>query len=197
MDEQERPTFTIAAIIPAAGRSARMGAPKQLLHVDGRPMLVGIVDALLGGGIARVTIVLSTALREKVAPLPPLASFALNDDPHTEMIDSIRIGLTASGVADGYLICPSDTARITAVDVRRCVDAFKQAPDRIVIATHGGRRGHPIVFPASLAMTVRSQECDGGLNQLSRNRPQLMHEVACDAATLANVNTPADYERLR
>jgi molybdenum cofactor cytidylyltransferase len=177
-----------------------MGTPKQLLHVDGKPMLLAIVDALLGGGAARVTVVASSALRDQFPPFPPRVDFALNDDPQTEMIDSLRIGLAipAQADADGYLICPSDAARITAADVRRCVGAFAETPDRIVLATHAGRRGHPMIFPASLADVVRSAECDAGLNHLARNRPQLVREVACDSpGTIANINTPADYEKLK
>ena len=189
--------MTLIGIIPAAGRSGRMGAPKQLLHVDGRPMIVGIVEALVGGDVARVIVVTSTALREKLPHLSSAVGFAMNDDPRTNMIDSVRIGLTASPRADGYVVCPSDAAGLTAVDVRRCVDAFAETPDRIVIAAHGDRRGHPMIFPASLADAVSSSECDGGLNLLARNRPQLVREVACASpGTVANVNTPADYQQL-
>ncbi len=187
----------IVAVIPAAGRSGRMGTPKQLLHVDGKPMLLGVVDALLGGGVDCVTIVASTAVRALLPPLPPEVVVALNDKPDTAMIDSIRIGLDASPVGDGYVVCPSDAARITAADVRRCVNAFAEAPDRIVIATHNAKRGHPTLFPTSLVGVVHSPECDGGLNHLARSRPQLVREVACDSpGTVSNVNTPADYEKL-
>lgn len=197
MHDAEPAASTITAIIPAAGRSGRMGRPKQLLDVDGKPMLLGIVDALLGGGATRITVITSSALREKLPPLPPLVGVAVNDDPRTEMIDSIRIGLTSSGPSDGFLICPSDAAGITAGDVQRCIAAFAETPDRIVIATHAGRRGHPTIVPAALAVVVQSAECDTGLHHLARNRPQLVREVACDSpGTVTNVNTPADYEKL-
>ncbi|HEV2294477.1 MAG TPA: nucleotidyltransferase family protein [Tepidisphaeraceae bacterium] len=189
---------SVAAIVPAAGRSGRMGTPKQLLDLDGKPMLLGIVEALLAGGAARVTVVASSPLLQKFPAFPSAVTIAINDDPQTEMIDSIRIGLAASVGFDGYLVCPSDAAKIAAADVRRCIDAFTATPDRIVIATHNGRRGHPLLFPASLAAVVHASECDAGLNQLARNRPQLVREVKCDSAgTITNVNTPADYEKLR
>ena len=188
----------VIAIVPAAGRSARMGTPKQLLHVDGKPMLLGVVDALLGGGVARVVVVTNSAIREALPSLPPRVDVALNDDPKTQMIESIRIGLAASPAADGFLVCPSDAARITATDVRRCIEAFAETPGRIVIATNDGTRGHPMIFPQSLAAVVQSAECDAGLNQLSRHRPQLVREVICDSpGTVSNVNTPADYEKLK
>src|SRR5688572_22332476 len=171
----------VVAIVPAAGRSGRMGTPKQLLRVDGKPMLLGIVDALLGGGVSSVTVVASTTLVEKFPPLPPGVAIAINNDPQTEMIDSIRMGLAASEPADGYLVCPSDAARLAANDVRRCIDAFAKSPDAIVIATHGGRGGHPIIIPALLRDAVQSRECDVGLNQLARNRPQRVQRVECDS----------------
>ena len=197
MQDTEKPT-SVVAIIPAAGRSGRMGTPKQLLHVDGKPMLLGIVDALLGGGVTRVVVVTNSAVREALQSLPPHVAVVLNDDPKTQMIESIRMGLTSSPSADGYLVCPSDAARITAGDVRRCIDAFAETPNRIVVATHDGRRGHPMIFPQSLATVVQSAECDAGLNSLSRNRPHLVREVACHSpGTVSNVNTPADYEKLK
>jgi molybdenum cofactor cytidylyltransferase len=187
----------VAAIVPAAGGSERMGALKPLLHVGGKPMLLGVVDALLQGGVSRVTLVASPQLRDQLNDLPPAVGVTVNDHAGSEMIDSIRIGLAASetvGAADGCLVCPCDAAGITGADVRRCLEAFAAAPDRIVIAAHAGRRGHPLIFPASLAGAVRSAECDAGLNRLARDRPHLVREVPCDSpGTTANVNTPADY----
>ncbi len=176
-----------------------MGAPKQLLPVRDKPMLLGVVDALLAGGCDAVVIVAHSDVRNALPPLSdPRVRFALNDDASSEMIDSVRIGLSAEHHAGGYLVCPCDAAGITPDDVRRCVEAFRDTPDRIVIATHGGRKGHPMIYPGSLAGVVNSPECDTGLNRLARNRPQLVRLVACDSpGTIANVNTPADYERVR
>jgi molybdenum cofactor cytidylyltransferase len=188
---------SVVAIVPAAGRSGRMGTPKQLLRVDGKPMLLGIVDVLLDGGVSWVTVVASNPLCEQLPSLPSRVGLVLNEDPRTEMIDSIRIGLASSPGADGYLVCPSDAARIAAADVRRCVEAFSRSRDSIVIATHNGRGGHPVIIPASLRDAVQSPECDAGLNHLARNRPGRVRTVACDSpGTITNVNTPADFEKL-
>jgi CTP:molybdopterin cytidylyltransferase MocA len=197
-----QPNTVVAGIVPAAGGSGRMGRPKPLLEVEGRPMLLGVLYALLEGGVAGVTVVAGRDLQPHFAQMPAGVRVALNDDPKSEMIDSVRIGLaelaaSAAAAAAGYLVCPCDAAGITPADVRRCVGAFAEAPDHIVIATHAGRRGHPMILPASLVPVVCSAECDGGLNRLARNRPQLVREVPCDSpGTIANVNTPADYARL-
>jgi len=188
----------VVAIVPAAGRSGRMGTMKQLLDVGGVPMVTHVVEALRAGGADEVIVVANPKLDEALVDPPRDVRVVINDDPETEMIDSVRLALNASAGADGWLICPCDAAGITLQDVRRCVDAFAATPDRIIVATHNGKRGHPMIFPASLAEVVRSPECDGGLNQLARNRPQLIRTIECDSpGTVANVNTPQDYERLR
>ena len=43
-DKRDLPN--VFAIVPAAGRSRRMGRPKQLLEIDGVPMLLGVVRQL-------------------------------------------------------------------------------------------------------------------------------------------------------
>lgn len=189
----------IIAIVPAAGRSARMGTMKQMLPVNGLPMVMQVLDALLGGGADEVILVAHEALRAALPDLPPRVRIVANDDPDTAMIDSVRIGTAAAGEHPaGILVCPADAAGVAAGDVRRCIDAFRASPDRIVIATHHRRRGHPLIFPALLAEGVRSGECDTGLNQLARNRPALVRTVECDSpGAVANVNTPEDYQRLR
>src|SRR5687768_17767520 len=61
----------VVAIVPAAGRSSRMGAPKQLLPVRDKPMLLGVIDAVRGGGADDVVLVTHSELREA---LPDLSS---------------------------------------------------------------------------------------------------------------------------
>ena len=179
-----------------------MGTSKQLLDVGGRPMVLGVIDALLAGGVSRVILVVNAEVEARFrGGLPAQVLLARNDDRDSGMIESIRIGLVAAERDDppptGYLVCPCDAAGLTASDVRRCIAAFAESPERIIVATFAARRGHPVIFPASLAEVVRSAECDGGLNHLVRNRAGNVGEVACESlGTVANVNTPADYERL-
>ena len=189
-------TPRIVAIVPAAGRSARMGTVKQLLNVGGRPMLLGVLETLRAGGADELVLVTHSKLRDQLGTLPRDLRIAINDDSGSTMIDTIRIGMDAAPPCDGNLVCPADAAGITAEDVRRCAAAFRESPHLIIIAGHDGRRGHPVIFPHALAEVVRSRECDPGLNMLARSHPHLVRVIPCAASALANVNTPEDYDRL-
>jgi molybdenum cofactor cytidylyltransferase len=49
----------IAAVVPAAGLSVRMGRPKLTLPVDGGTVIASVVQALLEGGVDTVVVVVS------------------------------------------------------------------------------------------------------------------------------------------
>ena len=66
----------IAAVVPAAGRSQRMGRPKLLLPIDGEPLIVRVVTALREGGAERVVVVAPPAESEGGPAVAALASQA-------------------------------------------------------------------------------------------------------------------------
>jgi len=214
----------VFAIVPAAGRSQRMGAAKQLLDFRGRPMLLSVLEPLLESSITRLVLVtrhriaaalgLETTHGEALQRRQPVASpavqgaarsgrltVAYNEDERTEMIESVRIGLRALrqsgtiGPGDGLLVCPGDQPEITSRDFEACVSAFFEDPERIVIATHAGRRGHPIVFPSSLQLFVESSACDRGLNALPRAHPGRVRLLECASrGVVQDIDTPDDYQ---
>ena len=135
--------------------------------------------------------------------LPSATLVVLNDDPATEMIHSIRMGLDAWAGRmqihshDGILIVPGDQPGIPPHCIQACVARFVGAPASIVVAAWQGRNGHPLIFPAALADFVQSPRCESGLRELPRAHPDRVRVVKCDSpAVVRNVNTPADYEQL-
>ena len=127
----------------------------------------------------------------------------LNNDETSEMIDSIRLGLDAwsrqveFSPRDGVLIYPADQPGITPSAIDACIDAFRINPNRIIVASHAGWRGHPLIFPAALIPFARSRACAEGLNALPQAHPNLVQVVECDSpAVTRDLDTPADYRRL-
>src|ERR1700722_18805253 len=153
-----RSTIFPFALVPAAGKSRRMGAPKLLLDLGGRTVIARVLAALSQAGLAERIAVLhpqDEALRREVerhggrALLPPT--------PPPEMRDSIAFGLrhvaqemAASGEeadpSSPWLLIPADHPVVLAETVTMLLEAAGRNPGRILVPTHDDRRGHPTLF---------------------------------------------------
>lgn len=167
-------------------------------------MLADVLDALAASAIDGIALVTHAAITRQLEVARWSAVFVVpNEDESSEMIDSVRMGLTAWHARraprdhDGFLVCPADQPGISTADFNACIAAFRAAPDRILTASRDGRRGHPLIFPASLADFVRSPACDAGLNRLPRAHPDRVQLVACASPGVTrDLDTPADYRAL-
>ncbi len=197
----------VLAIVPAAGRSRRMGLDKQLLDIGGQSMLAGVLDVLERSRVCSVTLVTHSGITAHIETNRfAKLSVVINDDQKSHMIDSVRMGIAAAchgrvgremAPSDGFLILPADQPGIDAADIDRCIAVFSTDATRIVIATHGERRGHPMIFPASLEPFVRSDACDGGLNALPRTHADRVTTVPCGSpGVVRDIDTPDDYKKL-
>jgi molybdenum cofactor cytidylyltransferase len=196
----------IAAIVPAAGRSTRMGRPKMLLPIDGQTLIARVVTALYSGGVHRVIVVAPPADAPEgpeIASESARAGAAVVVPPArpAEMRDSVEIGLAA--LADGapvarVVISPGDTPGITPDLVARLLARAEQSPRSIVVPACAERRGHPVVLPWELAALVPKLPPDLGVNTLARLHPGCLVELPVPAEDLAgDVNTPDDLLRWR
>ncbi len=195
---------SIHAIIPAAGRSSRMGRPKQLMEVAGRPMLLAVVEPIaMCPAVTAAVIVTNSMVASSFELAGPKLSVVLNDEPDAEMIDSVRLGVVQLqrehdlAPDDGILICPGDQPGLTTDDIARCCQAFAQTPGKIIIAAHDGKRGHPMIFPASMIPYVMSNACDVGLRELPQaHEGRVVTTELPSPAIVRNINTPEDYRGL-
>ena len=200
-------TIHIAAIVPAAGSSQRMGSPKLLLEFEGRPLIAHVVSALLDGG-ARPVIVVAPPFDAPEGPQIAEAATragAVVVAPEirpAEMRDSIELALAELGRSaeppTAVVLAPADSPKIDGPIVARLMAAWRERPESIVIPTSGGRRGHPIVLPWRLARTIADLPPDVGVNALVARHADEVHEVEIGGeAVVTDLDTPEDLRRIR
>jgi molybdenum cofactor cytidylyltransferase len=211
------PITPVYGIVPAAGLGRRMGRAKQTLPFRGSTMVGSVVRTLLDAGLDTVVLVTRSELVTRLGlPIDKRLSVAVNDDASSQMIDSIRIGLSAlfdDGAASGgakedkpslvdratdctgILVVPGDMPGLGVATCSLCVETYRREPTKIIVAARDGRRGHPLIFPAALRQAVR--QLDGGLNallDLYRDRVQLVETG--DPAALEDVDTWDQFRSL-
>jgi molybdenum cofactor cytidylyltransferase len=195
----------IAALVPAAGHSRRMGAPKLALEVAGRSVIEHVVEALRAAGAAPVLVVLAP----HVAFLGELAARAGAEvlrlpEATPDMRATVEAGLgwleerCRPGESDAWLLAPADHPALDAGVVRRLIEARQQRPDRsIFVPTWRGRRGHPALIGWGHVAGIRARPRGEGLNVYFRARADAVCEVPVEsAAVVEDLDTPEDFARL-
>src|SRR5687768_7499975 len=118
---------SLHAIVLAAGASTRFGSPKQLVRVDGRPLLHAAVSRAVDVAGHSVSVVLGAHAAE-LAPLlrHSAASVVINRDWNEGMASSIRAGIARlPGSCNGVMLVLADQAAVTAEDLRRLAAAWR------------------------------------------------------------------------
>jgi molybdenum cofactor cytidylyltransferase len=189
----------ISGVVLAAGTSSRLGRPKQLLELQGRPLLQHVVDAAEGSGLDEVVVVLGHEA-ERIASaleLPPGARVAVNEDYEAGQSASLRTGLSSlDSRADAAAILLGDQPGLTSAAIRKVLDAFRESDAAIVRALWQGTPGHPVVLARTEWESVRKLEGDRGARDLiaGSERAEL---IEMDEPPVADVDTWEQYERLR
>ncbi|MDR3623305.1 MAG: NTP transferase domain-containing protein [Paludisphaera borealis] len=200
-------TTTIAAIVPAAGSSRRMGSPKLLLEFEGRPLIARVVSALLAGGARPVIVVTPPPDAPEGPPLAEASSRAgavvvAPESRPAEMRDSIELAVAelerSAEPPQAVVLAPADSPMLDGSIVARVLACWRERPEAIVIPTAGGRRGHPIVVPWRLARTIADLPSDVGVNALVANHAADVVEIEVgDESVVTDLDTPDDLRRLQ
>lgn len=188
----------LAAVIPAAGMSSRMGAFKPLLPFGGETVIEASVgNALSAADKAAVVLgkrggeikeLLLTRFRERLI-------FTENPDyASTDMLCSVRIALRALGDCGGFFIAPADMPLLSPAVYRLLADSFTD-DDEILIPAVGGKRGHPPLIAARLIPAVLAYDGTDGLRGFYRTHRVREIPVA-DKGALTDIDTPVDYRTL-
>ncbi len=189
-----------AAILLAAGESARMGRPKPLLVWGDETLVEYQVRQFRDAGCDPVIVVLG-AHEDAVRPLVHRAgALALINELYAEgRASSVRVGAGALGEdVDRALVLNVDQPRPASVHTH-LLAAASAANAAIAVPVHDGRRGHPVVFDRSLFPELREvREATEGMREVMQRHEADILEVPFDTVVVTlDMNRPEDYEAAR
>ena len=184
------------ALLLAAGASTRLGRAKQLIEIDGEPLLRRMARALLGTSPHTLVVVLghdATALRNCVGDLPLQCIVA--PDYAEGLAASLRTGISAlPAECDGALVALTDQPALDARHLLALRDAWRAAPKYAIASAYAGVLGVPAMLPRAWFDDVMRVRGDTGARALLRERGAQV--IAVDAPTLASdLDTPNDLVR--
>jgi len=183
----------IHVVVLAAGASTRFGSTKQLVRVNGRPLLHTIVGRAAELAGHSVTVVLGAHAGE-LAPLlkHSPASVTVNREWSEGIASSIREGIAHTPpTADGVLILLADQAAVTVEDLRRLASTWRRNPSSLVAAQYAGRFGVPAIFPRWCFRELIELRGDRGAQTLLQRHVDRLVRIPMPSAEL-DIDRPED-----
>lgn len=193
------------AVLPAAGKSSRMGRPKLTLRLGERTVLEHVLAALRQAEIEHILVVVGPGVPEAAALAEAAGANVYRLSEETSgMRATVEHGLRwleerfQPRPDDAWLLTPADHPTLTAAVVRSLEEAWKTHPQcSLFVPTHQGRRGHPLLLSWAHVPHIRQLPAEQGLNIYIRQRVAETLEVpVANPGVLGDLDTPEDYERL-
>ncbi len=180
----------IGAVVLAAGSSTRMGRPKSEMTIGPHgPAFIDTILAILdASGISAVRVVVAPGHERRDV------HHVLNPDPAAGMLSSILCGLRAlpEGL-DAVFVWPVDHPLVARETVVAMIAAFRTGDAPLVVPTHEGRRGHPVLFAARLLPALRRADPSRGAVAVVKAHDDRLELAVDDPGVLCDIDTPEDY----
>lgn len=188
--------MTTALLVLAAGRSTRLGRPKQLLPFRGRTLLDVVLDTARAVAVDQRLVALGGAVDEVRATVD-LSGFevVVNDAPATGCSSSIAAAVPALAPAtDVMVLVLGDQPGVGAETVEALLAGRGDAP--LAVCRYDDGVGHPFAFGRATLPDLGSLHGDKAVWKLLEQRADEVVEVRVPGPVPLDVDTQEDYERL-
>lgn len=154
----------LAAVILSGGASRRMGSPKALVSFEGRPFLEHLLEVVQHPriGVRRVVLGADAGPIAQAIHLTP-DEVVVNPDWEQGQLSSIHAAMDSLPAGtDGMMLCLVDHPLVSASLVHELTELFYSTRAPVVVPVYEGKRGHPVIFSASVYQELRQAPLEKG-----------------------------------
>ena len=192
---------TTAIIILAAGRSARLGKPKQLLCYKGKNLLIHAVDEALATGCQNVFVILGSdsELFKKELLLKPVQIIE-NKEWQEGIASSIRCGLEnikeQLPLTENVLLMVCDQPYVNSALLLNLIEKKQDSGMPIVASFYENTKGTPALFDKKFFQSLIELKGDKGARKIIEDNPDRTTSVQFSEGK-TDIDTEEDYELLK
>jgi molybdenum cofactor cytidylyltransferase len=192
--------MTSSGLVLAAGGSRRMGRPKQLLPVNGRPLLGVVVSQVCASRLDEVVVVLG-GHAEEIAAVVDMgrARAVVNPDYAAGLSSSLQAGIAAMGEeVERVIIVLGDQPDVSSSLLDTLLDLQETSGRPAASLSFDGLLHPPVVLDRSLWSGLAELQGDVGCRALIRGRPELVAALPMVGRTghPIDIDTLDDYHEL-
>ncbi len=185
--------------LDAASEDPCLHTIKQLLELDGEPLVRRAARAALDSRLGQVLVIVgcrAEAVSERVGDLP--VEIVTNPDFEEGQSSSVRAALPRIDPRAGAaMFIPCDQPFLDGGTIDRILARHEATGAAIVVPVAEGRRGAPVLFARPLFAELGRIVGDAGGRQLfERHRASVVEVELPSELPLQDIDTPADFRRL-
>lgn len=183
----------IGCILMASGSAMRYGGNKLLAPFYSKTVIECTMDALPHKLFSTVLVVTGSKQIEQFAHARGFETVK-NNFPNLGVCHTIKLGLQALPTVQACLFCVGDQPLVSKSSIEKLVHEYQSG---IFALAYNGKRGNPVLFPASLFPELMSLSSQQSGSTVIQAHPELLHllEVQNDLE-LFDIDTKADYAYL-
>ncbi len=189
----------VTGVILAAGSSKRIGEVKQLLPFRETTLLGQVIENTTGSNLDEVIVVLGHAAEQirKTVKLEGVR-VVINEAHEEGQSTSLRAALSVvSRDTDAAMFILGDQPLVGREIMNVLLEGYCHRRAVIVLPTHLGRRGNPVVIDRGLFSRIESLTGDVGARVLFEEYAEDIEEVEVDDDSIHfDLDTWGDYEEL-
>jgi len=200
MESRDNQTSSIAVIILAAGRSARLGSPKQTLTYRGKSLLQHSIDTALESLASPVIVVLGSGKETIEKELDQTQIFILeNTNWESGMASSISCGInnlqTIAPDSEAVILMVCDQPYVSAALLNDLMNKHKESGKAIIASSYENTLGTPALFHKSLFSELSALEGESGAKSLIKKYNLQTGSVSFDQGSI-DIDTRENYLNL-
>jgi len=190
-----------AIVLLAAGRSKRMGIPKQMLVYEGKTLLRRSAEAALGTNLRPVVAVVGDRheVMEKELELLKDIRIVFNSKWEEGMASSIITGVKTAMETDpdldGLIVMVCDQPFVNTALLKALIQKHQETGMPIVASSYGTNIGVPALFEKQFFSRLLLLEGDTGAKKLLKERAEQTATVEFPQGA-TDIDTPDDYSKL-
>lgn len=191
----------IGAVILAAGKSSRLGEPKQLLQFRGQTLVRRIVDAAAGAGCSPIVVVTGSD-KDVVARHLEQTSAVIADNVNWNdgIGTSIRIGvrrlIDIAPNVGAILLLVCDQPLVDSRTIKHLIALGEKMKKTIVASSYARTLGVPALFDRSCAKELLALDDASGAKPVILSNHERVAEFPFSEGQI-DIDTAADYDKLR
>jgi molybdenum cofactor cytidylyltransferase len=193
--EPRSESASVAAIVLAAGKSSRLGKPKQLLDWHGTPLVREVVAQVAASDCHPVFVVTGNVGEKVWRVLSNLPVIRVHNDAFASgQASSLRAGVQAlDSRTKAVVLLLGDQPFIEPSTINALIHCWERSRAAIVQSRYSGTPSHPVLFDRGVFAELTSVTGDEGARSILRSSSDRIEYLDLGGQPPIDIDTDEDY----